>query len=37
MAKVIGAEWMIEDPRFMKGEDRLKHRQEFNQIIEEYL
>ncbi|MBM3166154.1 MAG: CoA transferase [Chloroflexi bacterium] len=37
LAKVIGAEWMIEDPRFMKGEDRLKHRQEFNQIIEEYL
>ncbi len=37
LAKVIGADWMIDDPRFVKGEDRLKHREEFNQAIEEHL
>jgi crotonobetainyl-CoA:carnitine CoA-transferase CaiB-like acyl-CoA transferase len=37
LAKVIGADWMIEDPRFKQGEERLKHREEFNQAIEEHL
>ena len=37
LAKVIGAEWMIDDPRFKQGEERLKHREEFNQIVEEHL
>ena len=37
LAKVIGAEWMIDDPRFAEHEERLKHRQEFNQAIEEHL
>jgi crotonobetainyl-CoA:carnitine CoA-transferase CaiB-like acyl-CoA transferase len=37
LAKVIGANWMIDDPRFVQGEERLKHREEFNQAIEEHL
>lgn len=37
LAKVIGADWMIDDPRFIKGAERLKHREEFNQAIEEHL
>ena len=37
LAKVIGAEWMINDPRFARGEERLKHREEFNQAVEERL
>lgn len=37
LAKVIGADWMIDDPRFAEHEERLKHRQEFNQAIEEHL
>ncbi len=37
LAKVIGADWMIEDTRFVKGEERLKHRNEFNEAIEEHL
>lgn len=37
LAKVIGADWMIDDPRFVKGEERLKHRKEFNEAIEEHL
>lgn len=37
VARVIDAEWMIEDPRFKEMADRLEHRQEFNEILEERL
>ena len=37
LAKVIGANWMIDDLRFVQGEERLKHREEFNRAIEEHL
>jgi crotonobetainyl-CoA:carnitine CoA-transferase CaiB-like acyl-CoA transferase len=37
LARVIGADWMIDDPRFAQGEERMKHREEFNQAIEEHL
>ncbi|MBL7209700.1 MAG: CoA transferase, partial [Dehalococcoidia bacterium] len=37
LAKVIGAEWMINDPRFERGDVRLEHREEFNQAVEEAL
>lgn len=37
LAKVIGADWMIDDTKFVKGEERLKNRKEFNQAIEEHL
>ncbi len=37
LARVIGAEWMIEDPRFKTGDERMKHRDEFVRILEEYL
>jgi len=37
LARVIGADWMIDDPRFKSGRDRVEHREEFNRTIEEYL
>jgi len=37
LAGVIGADWMIEDPRFKTGDERVKHREEFNQALEEHL
>ena len=37
LAKVIGVEWMIDDPRFERGDVRLEHREEFNQAVEEAL
>ncbi len=37
LARVIGADWMIDDPRFKSGRERVKHREEFNHTIEEYL
>lgn len=37
LAKVIGAEWMIDDPRFKQGDARLEHREEFNRVVEEHL
>ncbi|MDD4859051.1 MAG: CoA transferase [Dehalococcoidales bacterium] len=37
LAKVIGAEWMIDDPRFKDTDSRMKNREVFNQTIEKYL
>ena len=37
IARVIGADWMIDDPRFKDWEGRDKHRKELNRIIEEHL
>jgi formyl-CoA transferase/CoA:oxalate CoA-transferase len=37
IARAIDAEWMIEDPRFKEMADRLEHREEFNEILEERL
>jgi CoA:oxalate CoA-transferase len=37
IAKVIGADWMIDDPRFKDWTGRDEHREELNAIIEEYL
>ncbi|GAG43231.1 unnamed protein product, partial [marine sediment metagenome] len=28
---------MIDDPRFKQGDARLKHREEFNRVVEEHL
>ena len=36
IAYVIGAEWLIDDPRFAKTEDRLKNRWELDKEIETY-
>ena len=37
LARAIGADWMIDDHRFKELDDRLKHRDEFNAVIEEHL
>jgi crotonobetainyl-CoA:carnitine CoA-transferase CaiB-like acyl-CoA transferase len=37
IARAIGADWLIDDPRFKDWEGRDKHRAELNRIIEEYL
>ena len=37
LARVIGADWMVDDPRFKDGNERIRHREEFNRTIEEYL
>jgi crotonobetainyl-CoA:carnitine CoA-transferase CaiB-like acyl-CoA transferase len=37
VARVIDAEWMIEDPRFKEMANRLEHREEFTEILEERL
>ncbi len=37
LARVIGAEWMINDPRFKTAADRVAHREEFVRILEEHL
>jgi crotonobetainyl-CoA:carnitine CoA-transferase CaiB-like acyl-CoA transferase len=37
IARVIGADWMINDPRFKDWDARDKHRKELNRIIEEHL
>jgi CoA:oxalate CoA-transferase len=37
IARVIGAEWLIEDPRFKDVQQRVKHRVDLNDIIEEHL
>lgn len=37
IAKVVGAEWLVEDPRFSDWAARDQHRAELNQIIEEHL
>jgi len=37
IARAVDAEWMIEDPRFKEMADRLEHREEFNEILEERL
>ncbi len=37
VARVIGAEWMIDDPRFATLEARVKNREEFDRILEEHL
>lgn len=37
IARVIGAEWLMEDPRFKDIQARMKNRVELNNIIEEHL
>lgn len=37
IARAIGAEWLIDEPRFATREDRLKHRWDLDQEIEKYL
>ncbi len=37
LAKVVGAEWMIEDPRFKDTDERSRNRDEFDRILETYL
>lgn len=37
IAVAIGAEWLIEDPRFADAESRLAHRKELDAEIEKYL
>ena len=37
MARTLGIEWTIEDPRFATLEDRLKNRKELDEIITEAL
>lgn len=37
IARVIGAEWMMEDPRFKTLPARIKNRQELDRILEEHL
>lgn len=37
IARVIGADWMIDDPRFKDWEGRDRNREELNRIIEEHL
>lgn len=36
IAYVIGADWLIDDPRFAKTEDRLKNRTELDREVEAY-
>ncbi len=37
IARVVGMEWAIDDPRFATLLERLKHKDEFNRILEEHL
>jgi len=37
IARVVGADWLIDDPRFSTFESRLENRWELNEIVEEYL
>lgn len=37
IARALGADWLIEDPRFKDWTDRDKNREELNEIVEEYL
>jgi len=37
IARAVDAEWMMDDPRFKTLEERLKHREEFVQALEERL
>jgi crotonobetainyl-CoA:carnitine CoA-transferase CaiB-like acyl-CoA transferase len=37
ITRVIGAEWLVEDPRFKDVHARVEHRVELNDIIEEHL
>jgi crotonobetainyl-CoA:carnitine CoA-transferase CaiB-like acyl-CoA transferase len=37
IARAIGADWLIDDPRFKDWTGRDEHREELNAIIEEYL
>jgi CoA:oxalate CoA-transferase len=37
IARAIGAEWMIDDPRFKDWTARDQHRQELNEVVEEQL
>ncbi len=37
VAKLIGADCMIDDPRFKELKDRVEHREEFTQLLEAYL
>lgn len=37
IARAVGAEWLIEDPRFKDWIGRDEHREELNRIIEEHL
>lgn len=35
LVRVLGLEWMIDDPRFTTKEARLQHREEFERIVQE--
>lgn len=37
ITKILGVEWMIDDPRFATGDTRLQHREEVDRIITEGL
>ncbi len=37
LARVLGLEWMIDDPRFATLDARVKHRAEFDRIVQEKL
>lgn len=37
ICRVVGMEWAIDDPRFATLTERLKHKDEFNRILEEHL
>jgi len=37
IARVVGEDWMIDEPRFKTAEDRVKYRDEINQTIENAL
>jgi crotonobetainyl-CoA:carnitine CoA-transferase CaiB-like acyl-CoA transferase len=37
IARAIGADWLVDDPRFKDWTGRDEHREELNSIIEEYL
>jgi len=37
ITRAIGAEWLIDDPRFTQTEERLKNRRELDKEIEKYL
>jgi len=36
IAYAIGADWLVDDPRFARDEDRLKNRQELDKEVEKY-
>ena len=37
LAKVLGREWMVNDPRFANLHERVKHRKEFDEIVQQRL